>query len=288
MKLSSHTATPAEPAQFLQVASIQDVNGHIGVISDVKAALSLVGREVHGDCRSDDIGVVAHELLGNKTAFPGHAGCIGARLAQRGIILVEDLNAVIVPVVHENVPRCRVHGHAMYVAEVTGARVDRAARRSTELAPVHEELSVLVELRDARSRVPIGDEEGDGADGRPELPQVERPLPLLAQSPGEIDPQGVKGSALTAEQKNMLLDLIGEWVNIVPDGAAAARMAEIKSKLDDTYFAWLGPMKNGSAVYFRVQGPTVVIEYAPQGSTDHIHTVIRDPTNDYGQKLLKR
>jgi hypothetical protein len=104
----------------------------------------------------------------------------------------------------------------------------------------------------------------------------------------KIDPEGVKGSALTAGQKAMLLDLIGEWVNILPGDAAAARMAEIKGKLDDTYFAWLGPTKNGSAVYFRVQGPTVVIEYAPQGSTDHIHTVIRDPTNDYGQKLLKR
>ena len=63
-------------------------------------------------------------------------------------------------------------------------------------------------------------------------------------------------------------------------------MAEIKAKLEETYFAWSGPTKNGSAAYFRVQGPTVVIEYAPQGSTNHIHTVIRDPTNDYGQRLL--
>jgi len=36
-----------------------------------------------------------------------------------------------------------------------------------------------------------------------------------------------------------------------------------------------------------VQGPTVVIEYAPQGSTSHIHTIIRDLTNDYGQKFTK-
>jgi hypothetical protein len=101
-------------------------------------------------------------------------------------------------------------------------------------------------------------------------------------------PQGVKGSALTPEQKGILLDLIGQWVHILPDGAAADRMVQIKAKLDDTYFAWQGPTKNGSAAYFRVQGPTVVIEYAPQGSRDHIHTVIRDPTNDYGQKLLQR
>src|SRR5205823_2780301 len=38
----------------------------------------------------------------------------------------------------------------------------------------------------------------------------------------------------------------------------------------------------------RVQGPTLVIEYAPQGGTNHIHTVIRDPSNDYGKQLTKR
>lgn len=104
----------------------------------------------------------------------------------------------------------------------------------------------------------------------------------------EIKAEGIKGSALTDRQQAMLLDLIGEWVNILSDSAAAARMAEIKAKLADTYFAWCGPTTNGSAAYFRVQGPTLVIEYAPQGSTSHIHTVIRDPSNDYGQKLLKR
>jgi hypothetical protein len=118
-----------------------------------------------------------------------------------------------------------------------------------------------------------------------------RPLNLIlgpGQDGKKIEPQGVKGAALTAEQKAVLLDLIGEWVKILPDDSASARMAEIKAGLDDTYFAWSGPTAKGSAAYFRVQGPTLVIEYAPQGSTDHIHTVIRDPSNDYGQKLLQR
>jgi hypothetical protein len=104
----------------------------------------------------------------------------------------------------------------------------------------------------------------------------------------EIKSAGIKGSALTDNQQAMLLDLIGQWVNIIHEDAAAVRMAEIKAKLPDTYFAWSGPTANGSAAYFRIQGPTLVIEYAPQGSTSHIHTVIRDQTNDYGQKWLKR
>lgn len=99
-------------------------------------------------------------------------------------------------------------------------------------------------------------------------------------------PEGIKGSALTAKQQAMLLNLIGAWVDIVEPDAAKARMAEIKGNIGETYFSWRGPTTNGSAVYFRVQGPTVWIEYAPQGSTDHIHTVVRNPKDDYGSALI--
>ena len=45
--------------------------------------------------------------------------------------------------------------------------------------------------------------------------------------------------------------------------------------------------RNGGIAYFRIQGPTVVIEHAPQqGDLDHIHTIYRDPTNDYGARLI--
>ena len=102
-----------------------------------------------------------------------------------------------------------------------------------------------------------------------------------------IQPEGILASALTAGQQAMLLDLVHEWVGILNDEAAAGRMAEIKAALPKTYFAWSGPLTNGSAAYFRIQGPTLVIEYAPQRDVTHIHTIYRDPTNDYGARLLK-
>jgi len=50
-----------------------------------------------------------------------------------------------------------------------------------------------------------------------------------------------------------------------------------------------GPVPNGSAAYFRIQGPTLMIEYVPQqGSVDHIDTIYRDPTNDYGAKFTRK
>jgi hypothetical protein len=120
----------------------------------------------------------------------------------------------------------------------------------------------------------------------------------LVLGPGEdgktIQPEGIKASALDPTQQQLLLDLVYEWV-ILNDEAAAAKMAEIKANLPETWFAWSGPTTNGSAAYFRVQGPTLLIEYSPQGSRgnsgldlNHIHTIYRDPTNDYGARLVKR
>jgi hypothetical protein len=113
----------------------------------------------------------------------------------------------------------------------------------------------------------------------------------LVLGPGEdgktIQPEGILATALNASQQAMLLDLAHEWVGILNDEGAAAHMAEIRANLSRTYFAWSGATENGGLAYFRIQGPTVLIEYAPQqGDLDHIHTIYRDPTNDYGAGLV--
>jgi hypothetical protein len=103
-----------------------------------------------------------------------------------------------------------------------------------------------------------------------------------------VQPEGIRASSLSAPQQAMLWDIAREWAGIVNDTYAEPRMAEIRANVNDTWFAWSGPTTNGSAAYFRIQGPTLVIEYAPQGSVDHIHTIYRDPTNDYGAKIAPR
>jgi hypothetical protein len=120
----------------------------------------------------------------------------------------------------------------------------------------------------------------------------------LVLGPGQdgktIQPEGLKASAMNARQRAMLLDVISEWSGIVHESAASARLADIRAGLNETWFAWSGPTtvepgKNGSS-YYRIQGPTLVIEYAPQGRdpTMHVHTIYRDPTNDYGRKLTSK
>jgi len=106
-----------------------------------------------------------------------------------------------------------------------------------------------------------------------------------------IQPEGLKASMLNGVQRKLLLELVAEWSGIIEEAAAAAKLAEIKANLADTWFTWSGPMEAGRA-YFRVQGPTVIIEYAPQrlggDVTMHLHSIYRDPTNDYGKKLTAR
>ena len=121
----------------------------------------------------------------------------------------------------------------------------------------------------------------------------------LVLGPGKdgktIQPEGLKASTMNDQQRSMLLDLISEWAGIVHESAAASRMSEIKAGIGETWFAWSGPTtvepgRNGTS-YYRIQGPNLVIEYAPQRMGDptlHIHTIYRDPTNDYGRKLTSK
>jgi hypothetical protein len=106
-----------------------------------------------------------------------------------------------------------------------------------------------------------------------------------------IQPEGIKGSAMTGKQREALLDLAGEWTGIMYGDAAKAKMEEMKQHVDETWFAWSGPIEKAKG-YFRIQGPTVIIEYAPQrlggDETQHIHTIYREPNNDYGVKWWKQ
>lgn len=151
---------------------------------------------------------------------------------------------------------------------------------------------------------PVGQESDKGLALLSALDETQRKQAILSYRVGDlvlgpgqdgktILPEGLKASAMNEKQRALLLDVIAEWTGIVHDSAAAARMAEIKAGLNDTWFAWSGPttVQPGRNIpaYYRIQGPKLVIEYAPQrmggDASLHIHTIYRDPTNDYGRRL---
>ena len=127
---------------------------------------------------------------------------------------------------------------------------------------------------------------------------IDHEIDDLVFGPGHPDaklsPQGLPSADMNRDQQAMMLGLIGEWVGVLNDVHTEERMDEIRKSLRVTRFAWSGPTAidpegNGEA-YFRVHGPSLLIEYAPQrnqgGYKVHVHTVMRDLNNDYAQKLV--
>jgi Protein of unknown function (DUF3500) len=84
--------------------------------------------------------------------------------------------------------------------------------------------------------------------------------------------------------------LIGEYVGNVRDEAARdARRRIEEAGLPAIRFAWVGGTNAGEPHYYRVQGPTFLIEYDnTQDGANHVHSVWRDLQNDFGGDVLRR
>jgi hypothetical protein len=114
-----------------------------------------------------------------------------------------------------------------------------------------------------------------------------------------LDYAGIRANALNEIQRALLLDVIAEYVGNMDAGHARVRMDEVRSQLDDTYFAWIGEVGPNTVFYYRIQSPVVLIEFDHQTPVAlpgprvpgraHVHTVIRTPNgNDYGKDLLRQ
>lgn len=103
--------------------------------------------------------------------------------------------------------------------------------------------------------------------------------------------QGINAMKLDVAQRDLLLELIEARIGILNETHTAIAMNEIKGNLDKTWFAWFGPTEAGGAGSYRIQGPTVLIEYTPQqlggDPPNHIHAMYRNPVNDYGVGLIR-
>ena len=87
----------------------------------------------------------------------------------------------------------------------------------------------------------------------------------------------------------MLMQLIRTYASLMEDDLAAARLAELEEAgTDDILFAWAGGMERGDRHYYRVQGPTFLIEYDnTQNDGNHVHSVWRDFDGDFGRDILR-
>ncbi|GHA83141.1 DUF3500 domain-containing protein [Cognatilysobacter bugurensis] len=161
------------------------------------------------------------------------------------------------------------------------ARVPSGPRRGFRLLAAEEDLAFeLLRMLDAprRARAVIG-----------------------ATTPGDIvtgdDPvvramafAGLPAADMTVDQQRQLRRLLEWYAGRMADAAATKQLQRIdEAGFGQLHFAWAGAQQPGAPHYYRVHGPTVLVEYDnSQDGANHIHTVWRDLENDFGGDLLRR
>jgi hypothetical protein len=99
--------------------------------------------------------------------------------------------------------------------------------------------------------------------------------------------EGLPAHDLDAPQKKLLLALIEEYVRNADIDAAERHLDAIQGAgFEQLHFSWRGPSDDfRKPFYYRIHGPRLIIEFAVQ-EPNHIHTIMRDPQNDYGMDWL--
>jgi hypothetical protein len=116
----------------------------------------------------------------------------------------------------------------------------------------------------------------------------------IASGPGRGDrlggaPVGVPLGAMTSDQRGLAVSLIEEYARNMRAEVAEEELRRLREAgLDRIQFAWAGSLEPRQAHYYRLHGPAILIEYDnTQNDANHIHTVWRDPVNDFGLDLLR-
>ena len=136
----------------------------------------------------------------------------------------------------------------------------------------------------------------------PRIGETERPDPVFAPEPDYVisdaerdilsyvraSPKGVAAAVLDQRQFDLLTELVGAFVRRLPDEVAGAQMHELeRAGMDSLTFAWAGGTSPRERHYYRVQGPTLLIEHDnTQDNGNHIHSAWRNPADDFGDDVL--
>lgn len=118
------------------------------------------------------------------------------------------------------------------------------------------------------------------------LPEM---LTLGVRDAVALEPKGLPVGKLTTAQRKLFDELLNVYISNYAQGFSKKFMDKIsKGGIENLTFAWSGGTKPGTGHYYRIQGPSLLIEYDnTQNNANHVHTAVRDLTNDYGYDVLK-
>ena len=136
----------------------------------------------------------------------------------------------------------------------------------------------------------------------PRIGAVERPDPVFAPEPEYVlsdeerdilsyvrsSPKGLPGHALGPRQLDALFGIVEAFAGRLASDVAEAQLRKIdEAGRENLVFAWAGGTSPGSRHYFRIQGPVLLIEHDnTQDNGAHIHSVWRNPVDDFGDDVL--
>lgn len=146
----------------------------------------------------------------------------------------------------------------------------------------------------------LGAEEDLGRDLLTSLPAALQAKAIIdAKAPDDIltsnarkaqlgDPRGVPLADMPEASRAKALQLLREYVGRLRDDVATAEIEKIeKAGTQNIRFAWAGSVAKGQRHYYRLAGPTFLLEYDnTQNDANHIHAVWRNPDNDFGLDVL--
>jgi hypothetical protein len=104
-----------------------------------------------------------------------------------------------------------------------------------------------------------------------------------------LTPNGISYKEMNEQQKKLFMSLLDVYVKNYEFGFSTTLMNKIKKAgIDNLSFAWAGSLRPGRGHYYRIQGPMLLIEFDnTQNNANHIHTVVRDLTNDFAEDILR-
>jgi hypothetical protein len=101
--------------------------------------------------------------------------------------------------------------------------------------------------------------------------------------------EGLAAGEMSQAEQTQLRKLLRVYADRMTESAAREQLERIeRAGFDKLHFGWAGSLESGKPHYYRVHGPTVLIEYDnTQNNANHIHSVWRDLERDFGGDLLR-
>ena len=182
------------------------------------------------------------------------------------------------------------------VSRPCGPEEDRARRLLASIG-AHDEVLLSAEAPADIVTVRRPELEPTMRMGEPPHPLGGPMAALGALSPGDQqrlrieleEPAGIARGDMPPSARALLDDLVSCYLERFQDWLAAEHRARIDdADIDAVHFAWAGSSEPGHPHYYRIHGPTMLVEYdCVQDGANHVHTVLRDPGRDFGLDPLR-